>query len=146
MVSKSSLRDLDEWVYHQHEQEGREGITLDDAVCQFYLADIILLPVLKGDLPSSRHLDYEHLDAMWEAIDIRELFQKGVVDVVVRLLEVIVEFDNISLLFLLHPIRGQILDHRLLASLRCSYTSLFVFEDAPLDVPEEPPPHTLVDG
>ena len=54
---------------------------------------------------------------MWEAVHVHELFLEGVVDVVVRLLKVVVQLHDIALVFLLHYIRGHILNDGLPASL-----------------------------
>ena len=117
MATKSCLQNLDEWVCHQDEEQRRERISLNDAVLQFYISDVILPSLREAYLPHCHHLDDEHLHSMWEAIDVKELLKEGVVDVVVRILEVTVELSDILLFSVLHQIRGQIFNHSLFASL-----------------------------
>lgn len=70
---------------------------------------------MRGGCFTRIHLDDDHLDANWETLRIHELFQKGLIRVVIRLLAVAVELRNfISLSF--RPIRGQALNHPLFAS------------------------------
>ena len=103
-----------------------EGIDMNNHVLKSDFAHYLFLPIGQADLPPRRHFHNQHLDAWMETVGVEELLQKGVVDIVVRLLEVIVQFDDILLLFLLHQIRGNILDDGLFASLGSPVDSVCV--------------------
>ena len=66
--------------------------------------------------------------------------------VVIRLLEVIIQLHNVVFLIPPHHIRSDVLDNRLLATLRGSDTSLLTLQDASLDALKEIITHPLVDG
>ena len=72
---------------------------------------------MTGGSSTAHHLGDEALDADGEPVDLEELLQKGMVHVVVRLLEVVVELHHIRLFSPLHQIRGQVLDDCLFAPL-----------------------------
>ena len=98
-------------------KQWREGIALDDANFQSDFADLLLRPVRKPDLQSRHHLNDEALDTEGKAIRVKELLQEGVVDVVIRLLEVVISLHHFILLLLPHRVRGKVFDDNLLASL-----------------------------
>ena len=66
------------------------------------------------------------------------------VDVLVRILEVIVQLDD-PLLFLLHHIGGDVFNHSLLAPLGCSDTSLLTVKDASFSIATQLSLHQFVD-
>ena len=144
-IPNSLVHDLDEWVNHQDKEQGRERIALYDAVREAYFSDTLLRPIREADLPPRHHLDDEHLSSWMESVHIQEFFQKGVIHVIVRLLEVVIKFDNFFLLFLLHHIQCHILQHCFLASLGGSDPPLLILEDASSNTPEEPYTHQFMD-
>ena len=114
-----------------------EGIALDDAIFHADLADVLLCPVGQADLPPRHHLNDEALDAKWETIDVEQLLQKGVVDIVVCLLEVVVQLHDVHLLFLLHHVVCKIFNHSFLAPLGFPDSTLFKIQDASLSISKE---------
>ena len=72
---------------------------MDDPVGEADFPNILLRAVRQADLPPCHHLDDEAMDADGEPVHIQEFFQKGVVDVFVRLLEVTIELRNFFLVF-----------------------------------------------
>ena len=90
-------------------------------------------PEREADPPPRHHLDDQDLDSRWEAIDVQELLQEGVVHIVVGLLEIIVQLHDFLLVFPLHRVRCHVLNHCLLATLRGSDASLLTIQDAPLN-------------
>ena len=145
-TTNSPLHDLDEVIDHEHKKQWREGISLDHSVLKSVFSDFHLCDIGQADLQACHHLDDEHLDSRWESKHLEELLQEGVVDVVICLLEVVVELNVIVLVLPLQHIRGQILGHCLLATLRGSDAPLFQFEDASFTVAKEKLPHPLVDA
>ena len=110
VITNIILHDLDEGVNHQDKQQWREGITLDDAVCQADLPNMLLRPICEANLPSRHHLGDHALGTKWEAMDFQKLVQKVVVDGVIRLLEVIVQLHSFRLLSPIHQVEGRVLE------------------------------------
>ena len=92
--------------------------------------------IRQPDPPPGHHFDDEHLDAWWEAVDIQELLQEGIVQIVISLLEVIIQFNDSLLSFPLRQVPCEILEDSLLASLGGSDTTLLTLKDAILNVPK----------
>ena len=126
ILTTSPLQNLDELVNDQDKQQRRERIALDYHIYEANLPYIFLRPVRQTDLPPRHHLDDEHLDTKGESIGIQELFQEGMVQVAVCLLEIKVHLHDIFISFLCR-VRGNVLYHCLLAPLGRADTSLFVF-------------------
>ena len=77
VFSKERLHDLSRRADHQNKQKRVEAISLDDVILESNFNNIHLRPVRQPDLPSSHHLDDQHLPSTWESVYVQELFQKA---------------------------------------------------------------------
>ena len=104
ILTNSPVEDLDQRVEHEHKEQWREVISPDYAIREADFINLFPGPFGQTDPPSRHHFNNEHPDADGEAVHFEELLQEGVIDLIVRILEVVVELHN-SILILPQNLR-----------------------------------------